>query len=328
MRKWLLSLFTVLSSLLFACSRATPISPGELLQLTPTLQPIFPTPTYPPTLQPILTNTPEETSPIQITKVPRGKLVVSTTDDGLFMVNPDGSDQKLLIPAPVGLGTLSPGLNKIAYEIRGEIHVLDIQTSEDLVIFSPGFYPHWSPDGSRIGFNCNMDFLAKICVINADRTDLRIFGENNENQRLNFDNWSQDGNIITFTSYSFPPSGGRGIGTIQILNLNTNEISSVLDETMLDKIQAIGNSSLSFDNSQIYFLGTQNEIFSVFSINLQTQDIQLIENENYDLSNPVWSPDGQFFFVHGETPLLFTSTGEFLYGLDIPGGLVTSWVIP
>lgn len=241
-------------------------------------------------------------------------------------MNPDGSGQEPLINAPVGLATLSSDAQKVVYEFQSEIHVLDLLTNQDTLLYAPGLFPHWSPDTQQIGFECNEKADWRVCVMNADGTNLRKYGEWSEHQRVTFNDWSSDGNKIVFTLHTSPPGGGRARGTIQLLDLMTGEITTLVDETTLANLAWIANPALSPDNTQLLFSAKQDEIYSIFSLNLQTREIQLMENETYNLTNPLWSPDGQFFFAHAETPLLFTIAGEILYTLDISGGLVTSWV--
>lgn len=259
---------------------------------------------------------------------PSGKILVFKTETGISMMNPDGSGQAPLINAPVELATLSFDAQKVAYEFQSEIHILDLLTHQDTLLYSPGLFPHWSPDTQQIGFECNDKADWRICVMNVDGTTLRKLGEWSERETVSFNAWSSDGNKIVFTLFSFPPGGGRGRGTIQSLDWMTGEITMLLDETTLENIEWIANPALSPDGTRLLFSGKQDEIYSIFSMNLHTREVQIMENETYDLSIPVWSPDGQFFFAHAETPLLFTVAGELLYALDIPGGLVTSWVIP
>jgi dipeptidyl aminopeptidase/acylaminoacyl peptidase len=308
-----------------ACAVSTP----SVAQLPPTSTEAetLPTSTVTPSPPPLpISPTPTQGAFPLPENSPSGKILVFKTETGISMMNPDGSDQEPLLNPPVGLATLSSDVQKVAYEFQSGIHILDLQANQGTLLYAPGLFPHWSPDSQQIGFECNDKADWRICVINVDGTNLRKYGEWNEHQRVSFNDWSSDGNQIVFTLFAFPPGGGRGRGTIQRLDLSTGEIITLLDETALENIAWIANPALSPDGTHLLFSGKQTEIYSIFSMKLQTNEIQLIENETYDLTNPVWSPDGQFFIAHARTPLLFTITGEILYALNIPGGLVTSWV--
>ena len=101
-------------------------------------------------------------------------------------MNPDGSGQASLINAPVGLATLSSAAQKVAYEIQSEIHILDILSRQDTLLYSPGLFPHWSPDSQQIGFECNDKADWRICVMNVDGTNPRKFGDWSEYQTAKF----------------------------------------------------------------------------------------------------------------------------------------------
>jgi Tol biopolymer transport system component len=107
---------------------------------------------------------------------PDGKRIAYTAvlaDEDLWVMNADGSEQKLLLGGrpPDGSPAWSPDGRQIAFVHSGRIAVMGSDGSKVRVLGSGprGSHPQWSPDGSRILFTGDPD---GIFVMNADGSGL------------------------------------------------------------------------------------------------------------------------------------------------------------
>jgi dipeptidyl aminopeptidase/acylaminoacyl peptidase len=133
-----------------------------------------------------------------------------TTRSDIWMMNLDGSDRHPLYVAPDDqfYPSFSPDMKKLLFSTvksatGRNIQVLDIASGvvTTLFSFSPTSYdsaPAWSPDGSQIAFESNLDGDREIYVMNADSSNQRRITTNtwwDEGPA-----WSPDGKRIAFSS--------------------------------------------------------------------------------------------------------------------------------
>ena len=115
----------------------------------------------------------------------------------VYIMNSDGTDIKELVK---GLNpNWSPDGNKIAFSNEGLAVINPDGTNYKLLTETPASTIKWSPDGNKIIFNSKKDGYSKIYVINADGTN-QINLTNSSNYETE-PNWSPDSNKIIFTSY-------------------------------------------------------------------------------------------------------------------------------
>ena len=104
----------------------------------------------------------------------------------LFVVHPDGTGLKALDSRAVETGDAggpvwSPdaSVNRIAYEVLENgalvLHVFDLDTDSDLTA-GPGFWPSWSPDGSRIS-GCCATVWTTDSILAARPTSTTVFAQ-------------------------------------------------------------------------------------------------------------------------------------------------------
>jgi Tol biopolymer transport system component len=136
-----------------------------------------------------------------------------------------------------------------------------------------GSFPVWSPDGKQIGFQCVNNNKAQMCIVNADGTGLRTFGEpSNSGYSVA---WSPDGTQIAIGAE----------GNISVINT---------DGTGLTRLTEDDNSFApmwSPDGTRIAFysqcFGCQLSVMNADG----SEKVNLTKNKGTFLT-PKWSPDG------------------------------------
>ncbi len=138
--------------------------------------------------------------------------------DSIYLIDPDGSNQRLLatVPQLAGPTSWSPDGKQTMYAARGEegcgddvylddIYLMDVEqgTSVNLTN-SPDMddqAPVWSPDGTRIAFSSQKRMgTEQIYVMDADGSNV-VQLTDGKDEKLNFywPSWSPDGKRIAFT---------------------------------------------------------------------------------------------------------------------------------
>ena len=90
---------------------------------------------------------------------------------------------------------------------------------------TPGASPSWSPDGSKIAFDCDDDVTGSVCVMHSDGTGVTIIqpgsGDQDSaaNEAIDWPRWSPNGLKIADSDGATPDGEG---GTMQIAVSNSN----------------------------------------------------------------------------------------------------------
>lgn len=258
--------------------------------------------------------------------IPSGIISLITTD-GIYIMSPDGAVGVKRYPLSSRFGSLSPDGNQLVFQDGGAIKIYDIMTGRiSNIVKEGGDAPHWAPDGKQIAYSCeNID---AICVVDTNGSLLHQFAYSTERKKVG--GWSHDSTKIIYTEFVTPPMGGRGKGRFHIFDITMGKIVQTIDEENLGGVQWIARPSFSPDDELILFHGKKDNLYQIFSLNLNNDELRIVTHENNNTLNPVFSPDGMYFFaITGDTeaPSLFTIEGRILLRLDI-NGVVTSWVTP
>jgi TolB protein len=197
----------------------------------------------------------------------------------------------------------------------------DKSRGEKLPNFSPVYdaSPVWSPDGSKIAFISNRNYLFSLYVMNADGSNSRLVTD--KVMEAAAPAWSPDGGKIAFTAGI---SGGFGMTRPSVDIYLVNIDGSGLTELTRDS-GANSSPSWSPDGKQIVFTSTRDSDGKpriwVMNADGSNQTLQPNNRDNTGIQGgqPVWSPDG--------AKILFTAYGACagrgavsLYVTNVDGG--------
>ncbi len=156
----------------------------------------------------------------------------SPDTSGLYLIDPDGTNKRLLRIGFTHDPNWSPDSKWVVFEERGEIYKIKANGDSlfQLTFEGRNFYPDWSPDGTKITYDRSVSDQAGksgIWLINSNGSERKwIFGGA-------FPTWHPDGkNIIAVIGVS--PVGGWK----KFIRYNINE--SVVQETLS---VVVGNSN-------------------------------------------------------------------------------------
>lgn len=338
---------------LSGCNPAvTPIKPTQLIEpsqavLTPTiLSMIINTPTSKVVFNPEVTSTTVE-------MVAKEKILILNYQNTLTLSDPDLKEaHSYQVEPQISSAVLSPDGKKIAYisEIPTShiMYILNIQSGQSIQI-SKGLFGGvsdmiaWSRNGDQLGLSLTAveSSIGQISLMDASSgtiTQLTNFSSGFPSNIVIFGSWSVDGNIIGFTTQSLPSQGGSSQGTIQLLDVKSRQIRTILDEKNGGDINNIGGSWITVDGKSIFFGGKRNGYYRIFSIDIDGNNIkQITPNDiKFDVNGPVvFSPDGKSFFAYANdlkavnpdgVPTLFSINGELIRQLNGYPGKVVSWI--
>ena len=178
-----------------------------------------------------------------------GKIAFTSNQDGdpdipeIYFINADGT----------GLTRLAP----------------DLFVGEDYV---------WSPDGSRIAFEAEIDLQLEIYVMDADGIDLTNLTNNDATDGNPA--WSPDGMRIAFVS------SRDGNSEIYVVNADGSGLNNLTDNPADDFLPA-----WSPDSSQIAFVSQRDGDDEIYIMNADgSNQTNLTANPEFYDSTPAWSP--------------------------------------
>ncbi len=304
--KLTISIFTMLVLLLgtVACHRdkipqptTTPItnwSPKNATREAPTTTPTSPGDiSIPPTI------TATHTQPLTGSG---GGVIAFQSDrdrqDEIYVMNADGSDQRLLISNRRALDSMpawSPDGKQLGFASRdqgkdfeicvvGFVDDMQVIEGEEVRCLTENdfddLHPTWSPDGTQIAFYSWRDNYSDIFMIDADGTDEHQLTENVSHNKDPA--WSYDGTQIVFVSnrdndneiYVMKPDGSD---QKPLTENDTNERSP----------------AWSPDGTQIAFISDRNGAQHLYVMDADGSNARRLTDDSYPWNDdPAWSPDG------------------------------------
>ena len=274
------------------------IQPTVTLPLT-----LKPTSTIPPTqtavptdtaLPPTVTPTPSPTSWVPLSGSGGGVLAFVAEHGGIpgiYVMNADGSDQRLVTDQFDTNPAWSPDGNKLAFTNRHgdeiKIYVIDLATGK-LEPFtrtkrSPS-EPDWSPDGKRIAYIDNpahpgIDY--ELFVINADGSSPRQLTDSPGYQMYASPDWSPDGSRLSVAS---DQNGNYDIYLIDPDGRNLQQLTF----TQADE----RSPAWSPDGTRIAFESNRVGNWEIYVMNRDGSNVQRLTDDPGGELAPAWSPDG------------------------------------
>ena len=302
-------------------------------------------------------DTPTPIFVLSATKLPgidsQDKILIQQQSN-IFVVNPDGTDCNLITSHnDIFNAALSNDKTRVAYFVDGYYYIKNINSGETSQLNQEwiGGIPFgmgWSADDKKIGFDCapGTSTTSEICTIDTADKQFQVLTHSEQmaapNQNVvgggaQFGSWSRDGSHILFAIRFTPLAGGHGQGIIQMLNLNTGAVSTIFDGRGQQTIANVAAPVLSPDGKTILFQGTVGKLTEIFRINTDGSNLKQVTQagHTFDITYPVWSPNGDAFFaftaMDGDptitgVPTLFSLGGQIIMHLDIGFGRVRSWI--
>ncbi|MFC1564788.1 TolB family protein [candidate division KSB1 bacterium] len=92
---------------------------------------------------------------------------------GIYVMNRDSSECKRVTDTCSDYyPSWSPDGTKIVYgNLYNGIFVVNIETSDNVLLSDTGKYPSWSPDGSKIAYHLIESNMTSICIMDPDGTN-------------------------------------------------------------------------------------------------------------------------------------------------------------
>ena len=215
---------------------------------------------------------------------------------GLYMMDPDGSNVKLVVAGDAFNPAWSPDGKKIVYQSGGvsdydkktEIHVVNADGTGDITLTDdPAFDtdPDWSADGSRIVFvrEKNDGKGSRVWVMKADgsgETQIPPGSKEDDWQP----SWARNGDRIAVSRRIQTP--GRNTNRIVVMNPDG---TGVTDLNAPDGFEP----AWSPDGKRIAYMKMLNDLKSVIHVmNADGTGNAAVTTAAADDAQPAWSPDG------------------------------------
>ena len=250
---------------------------------------------------------------------------------------------------------LSPDGSRIAFKKDSFLYIYDLKSNEIVHLNAEENYPsnntrvQWSPDGSKIGLPCNLEYDApiEVCAWDVAKGEMQILSDLHAYKKydsisfgnyLFFGGWSADAKTVAFI-VSFPEDdSGSTLQRILTLDIDTGKATEVLD-SQESGLSLYDDIALSPDGKKILFSGNtlleeqENDYTAaLYQINSDGSGLQrLVNYKNWLLFQPVWSPDGSSFYVNASNyyqviPFRYDGSGRLIGMLPFQfGKSILAW---
>jgi Tol biopolymer transport system component/tetratricopeptide (TPR) repeat protein len=215
----------------------------------------------------------------------------------IFIMNPDGSDQRRLASTGVfqGLPVLSPDGRRIAFQaaVDGgmDIFLMNVDGTGKKRLTNltamrlAAARPAWSPDGNKIAFNSRA--RGHVFVINADGTQLTNLTEKQPGSHRG-PSWSPDGRHIVFESTRDGQPG------IYVMNADGTNPALLLGHPVAPR----AGPAWSPDGRYIAFASNPDGRRFIYRVNADGTGLVRLTVSPTDDDRPQWSPDGRQIVFH------------------------------
>ncbi len=260
------------------------------------------------------------TTRLQTLRRDHGPLALAR-DDGLFLIGPDGADQRLLTnEVPVAMPAWDPARGHIAFlapALRPEPH----RRAADLYVIDgagngltklaagvmPGSAPVWDPAGARIAYSRVEGGIGLVDLLTGTESLIAAGSGTTAISPA----WAPDGQTLAFIALSTDEQG-RPRGEIQIVDVELGIITILPGGPLPDAAALTWNP---VDHRLLVYRarldampGSQTS--GIVIVDLDTGERELIARGDRLVLPPVWSPDGtRVAYVEGNDTLRIRRPG-------------------
>ena len=238
----------------------------------------------------------------------QGALLICNGSKGeIILMEPDGSNPRILVNLPAYYVAWSPDSQHIAFA-GPDVFISEYDGSNLSNLTNQGALCRdvcWSPDGSRIAFSSKMTGDWDVYVIGSDGQELVNLSSHPAEDRK--PTWSPDGQQLAFDSKR------DGQWDIYLVGADGGNLKNLTNHPAFDRYSAWSP----VDSSQIAFITDRNGNDALYLIDPKEQDPMLLyqhEAPGPDYMYPVWSPDGSQILLLLD--LVMTST----YVVEVASG--------
>jgi Tol biopolymer transport system component len=211
----------------------------------------------------------------------------------------------------------SPDRKRIVYSSTcdgfGEIYIINIDgTNKTRLTFTTDTneFPAWSPDGTKIAFDNQIDIL----VMNVDGTGIINLTPIEDGAIAIAPAWSSDGTKIVFSQRDLCGYLGCDLNDIYIMNADGTGVKQLTQNINAQDY----DPHLSPDGSKIvFFSGRDTTNYDIFVMNADGSQITNLTNVltgGFQDISPTWSPDGKqiafesYLYPDGPTHIFVMNT--------------------
>jgi Tol biopolymer transport system component len=205
-----------------------------------------------------------------------------------YVMTPDGSDIRLLIPGYGGKPLWSPDGNALLIERFG-LHILDVQTGQTSVLVgdkNPSHQSSWSPDGTHVAFVSQDTGNDEIYVVDMSTGE---YINTTDDPGADFTPaWSPDSSQIAFASMR---TGSRDIF---VMSPDGDDPTALFSGGF--------NALPVWSPDGAYLTWSSDQ--TLLTLEVDTGSIQQLTpgDGTYTDVMPIWSPDGKWIAFYRQTP--------------------------
>jgi len=208
----------------------------------------------------------------------------------IYAITADDPSAKLIQPENSLNPAWSPDGSKLAFTSfkpgkPSELYVANADGSNRIQLTTSKYGSRvecvsWSPDGERLAFSNWADKIAKIFLIKADGSDMRVVTEGG------CPKWSPDGKQLAFTRLNFGAKPRRS--NVWIINVDGSEARALTDDKSASELP-----EWLPDGRGVIFASNRDGNFAIYSSDLAGTVRLVLRSDKYSLSYPNLSPDGK-----------------------------------